>query len=941
METRVLRGLLLVFVFAWGAGASRALAQEAPVVQAETGTISGVVLDKGSAQPIIEAGVEVVGTGKKTATDLDGRFMLKVPVGVHELRIFAPGYQGTRLQKVAVKPNEVTKLEASLAPAGKAGVDVVEVVAQANRAAEATQLLQRKEAAVVMDNISAETMRKTPGSAASDVVKRAPAVTVRNDRYVFVRGLGERYTSANLNSSRLPSTDPQRRVIPLDLFPAEFLESLSVMKSYSPDLPGDFGGGLLDLRLREFPEQLSASTGASVGLNTQATFKDFQTYRGSNYDVLTYGSKFRDLPKAVPSRNLNDLPESRAFRIARSFPKIWGGSHGPADVDTAVPNTSGTFAIGDTFSDGKFGLQLGAMWRNEYKIITDHQRQFTNAGTIDNPDIVERDDFIYNRSIFEARLGGLLTTAWKPSLNHKFGFRALLNRNGTDEVLDGSGRPFGFSQGENREQDITRLRWTEEELAWFQLAGEHRFDWLWVDWRSANARTTQDEPDQRYLSYIGEPGQEAYSEDSLGGTRLFNNLTEYMTDGAVDFTIPFNTRLPATDVWSGLPAKLKFGPAYSFRDRDFQMRRFQYEVPAGVVDDTLPAEDLLDPMNIGPGAISLGEQTLSRDQFSATQEIVAGYGMFDLPIVRNRLRLVAGARVEYSYIELTTFDQLDAKNVIRKNTLDPLPAVNLIYSPRSDMNVRGSWSQTVSRPEFRELSPTVFPAPRGLRPLFGNPLLVQADIESWDLRWEWFFSPLELVSLSFFYKQLEQPIEQVVIAVGSSSADSFANADNATLIGFEFEGRKDFGFAWSRLRDLSLLTNVTYAQSEVTAPVSGVAQVQTNTERQLQGQPLYVANAVLDYTKPDVVTARLLYSTSDRVITNAGSFGLPDIFDERRNSLDAVLSVPLKRWIGQNIVTRLTVENILNDPQESTQGGLLQRSYATGVKFTLGMGVTF
>ena len=941
MEIRVLRGLLLVFVLAWGSAAQRASGQDAPVVQTDTGTIAGVVLDKTSAQPIIEAGVEVVGTGKKTATDLDGKFTLKVPVGVHEIRIFAPAYQGTRLQKVAVKPNEVTKLDASLAPAGKAGVDVVEVVAQANRAAEATQLLQRKESAVVTDNISAETIRKTPGSAASDVVKRAPAVTVRNDRYVFVRGLGERYTSSNLNGSRLPSTDPQKRVIPLDLFPAEFLESLSVTKTYSPDLPGDFSGGLLDLRLREFPEQLAAGASVSAGYNTQSTGEDFQTYNGGKWDVLTYGDKARRLPRAIASRNLGDLPQSAAFRATRSFHNVWGGSHGPPDIDTAAPNTSGNVSVGDSFADGKFGLQLGAMWRNEYKQIADRQRQFTNAGTIDDPDIIERDDFLYNRSIFEARLGGLLTTAWKPSLNHKIGFRALLNRNGTDEVMDGSGRPFGFSPGENREQDITRIRWTEEELAWFQLAGEHRFPRLWIDWRSAAARTTQEEPDQRYLSYIGPPGEEAFVEDSLGGLRLYNSLKEYMSDSAVDFTVPFPTRLPFTDLWSGLPAKFKFGPAYSFRDRDFKMRQFQYEVPAGVVDSTLPAEELFDPMNIAPGEIEQDETTLLRDQFSATQEIIAGYGMFDLPIVRSRLRLVGGVRMEYSYIELTTFDQLEDKQLVRKNTLDPLPGVNLIYSPRNDMNVRGSWSRTVSRPEFRELSPTVFPAPRGLRPLFGNPSLVQSEIESWDLRWEWFFSPLELVSLSFFHKEIKQPIEQVVIAVGSSSADSFANADTATLLGFEFEGRKDFGFLGHRLRDLSILTNVTYAESEVTAPVSGVAQVQTNTERQLQGQPLYVVNASLDYTKPDVVSARLLYSTADRVITNAGSFGLPDIFDERRNSLDAVVSVPLKRWLGYNMATRLSVENILNDPQESTQGGLLQRNYSTGVKFTLGLGYTF
>lgn len=913
-----------------------AYAQAPPAADAgSTGTISGVVIEKSSGQPIIEAGVEVIGTGKKAVTDLDGRYQIKVPAGTYEVRFFAPLYQGVRLQNVRVEPNAVKKLDTALAAAGKAGIDVVEVTAQADRAAEATQLLQRKEAAVVTDSISAEAIKKTPGSAASDIVKRAPAVTIRNDRFVFVRGLGERYTSAELNGSRLPSTDPQRRVIPLDLFPSDFLESLNVSKSYSPDLPGDFAGGLLDLKLREFPEQLTGSVGVSTGGNTQSTFKDFQTYRGSSTDVLTYGSSFRDIPEGTPDRFPGQqLPPA----LARRFRNIWAGPHGPGDVDTAPPNYGANFSVGNSW--GPFGLQLGGMFRNEWKHIDERQRQFINNGTIDDPIIAERDDFHFDRSIFESRLGSVLTTAWKPTLKHKFSFRALWNRNATDEVTDGAGQAFGLSSP-GQDFDIARARWTEEELAFGQLGGEHRFDWLWIDWRSAFSRTTQDEPDTRHLAYLGPKGRESFTEDSLGGLRLFNSLEEILTDSAVDFTVPFRTGLPFTDVWSGLPAKFKAGPAYSFRDRDFSQRRFQNNLEnPNIFDLTDPAEIILAPGNYGPGENSLIEETQARDQFSATHEIVAGYGLLDLPLVRDRLRFVGGVRVEYSYIELITFDLNANKIVVRKNTLDPLPGANLIYSPRNDMNIRGSWSRTVSRPEFRELSPTQFPSPRGLRPLFGNPDLVQSDIESWDLRWEWFFSPLELASLSFFYKKIDKPIEQVIFTVASFGVDSFDNAEEAELIGGELEFRKDFGFLWHPLRNLSLLTNFTYAESTVTTPRQA-QQVQTNTERQLQGQPLFVANGVLDYTNPDWFTARVLYSTADRVLTNAGSFGLPDIFEERRDTLDAVLLFPLKRYIGYPVTARMAAENVLNAPYVSTQGSELQRLYTTGVKFSLGFSYAF
>lgn len=935
MIDRTGRGALAIVALAATLLALPASAQD-QAAPAPQGTISGVVLDKGSGQPIIEAGVEVVGTGKKTVTDLDGRYSIRVPVGVYEVRFYAPLYQGARIQKVAVTADEVRKLDVSLLSSGQAGVDVVEVTAQANRAAEATQLLQRKKAPVVSDNISAESIRKTPGSAASDVVRRAPAVTVRNERFVFVRGLSERYTSANLNGSRLPSTDPQRRVIPLDLFPADFLQSLSVLKSYSPDLPGDFSGGLLDLQLREFPDQLTGSIGASVGANTQATFNDFDTYRGSSTDALTYGSSFRDIPEGFPDRFPvgQPLPD----RFARRFRNVWAGEHGPGDVDNAPPNYGANASVGNSW--GPFGIQLGASFRNEWKSIQERQRQFINNGTIDDPIIAERDDFTYDRSIFESRLGSVLTTAWKPTLEHNLSFRALWNRNAQDEVRDGTGEAFGFSTP-GEDYDTTSARWTEEELAFGQFAGEHRLrPWLRIDWRTAFSRTTQDEPDTRFLTYTGPRGDENWIEDSLGGLRLFNSLEEILTDSQLDFTIPFRTGLPFTDVWNGLQAKFKFGPAYAFRDRDFSQRRFQNSIDPTLLDSTLPAEDLLDPMNFGPGENEIAETTQKRDQFSATHEIVAGYGMFDLPIVRDRLRFVGGVRLEYSYIELVTFDISENKVLVRKNTLDALPGANLIYSPRDDMNIRGSWSRTVSRPEFRELSPTQFPAPRGLRPLFGNPLLEQSEIESWDLRWEWFFSPLELVSLSFFYKQIDKPIEQVIVVVGAVGVDSFANAEEAELIGGELEFRKDFGFLSRHLRDLSLLTNFTYADSTVTTP-RGSLEVQTSTERQLQGQPAFVANAVLDYTKPDWVTARVLYSTADDVLTNAGSFGLPDIFEQRRDSLDAVLSFPLRRALGQPLTLRLSAENLLNAPYVSVQGDELQRRYATGVKFTIGLSYAF
>src|SRR5689334_3944183 len=257
--------LALLAVVATTPPMSHAEEAAAPVTQCqpagETGTGRGKVLNKSNGDPMIDAGVEVIGTKVTARTDVDGKFKVRLPPGTYQIRIFAPFYQPQRLEGVVVKSREVARVSTSLVSA-PGNVQVVEVVSRADRAAEATQLDQRKHAAVVSETMSAEMIKKTPGKDAADVVKRVPAVTVRDDRFIFVRGLGERYSSALLDGSRLPSPDPERRVVPLDLFPANFIESLQVFKTYSPDFPGDFTGGLVDIRLREYPERFSLTMNA-------------------------------------------------------------------------------------------------------------------------------------------------------------------------------------------------------------------------------------------------------------------------------------------------------------------------------------------------------------------------------------------------------------------------------------------------------------------------------------------------------------------------------------------------------------------------------------------------------------------------------------------------------------------------------------------------------
>lgn len=901
-----------------------------------TGTIAGVVIDKVSGDPIIEAGVEVVGQQRTVRTDLDGKFSLKIAPGTYELRIFAPLYQGTRLTKVVVQPNRVATADTALAPAGAAGIDVVEVVAQAKKAAEATQLLKRQKADVVSDNVGAETIAKSPDADAAEVVQRVPAVTVKDDKFIVVRGLGERYSSAILNGSRLPSTDPLRRVVPLDLFPADFIESLSVIKSYTPDLPGDFAGGLVDVDLREFPEQFAFNVGTSVGANTSTTAKRFLTYKGDKYDYFGFGRAFRDLPGDFVIDAPLSPPAGRVLALGRGLDNIWN-----VDTMTAPPNSGFNLSAGDTF--GPFGIAVGGTYTTEYRTRRKEiARSYTNSADPTKTEILLQDDFLYDTSEFGTRLGGVLTSSYKLAPEHRLDFRALLNRNSTDEVRVGR----GFTSQFNSIQRVQQLRYSEEELAYGQLGGEHRLPWLEVDWRTAYSRTTQDTPDTRNLSFdLGPPDAPhpaEFQNDAVGGFRVFGALDERLTDSAVDFTVPFKTGLPFTDVWSGLPAKLKFGPAYAYRDREHNLRFLRYECSAcTTADRRLPPEVLLDPARLGDpdNPIQFRDLTQRRDQFGATQEIAGAYGMLELPLWRDRLRAVGGARIEYSLIQLDTADEQGDPLIIRKKNTDVMPSANLIYSPRSDMNVRFGFSKTVSRPEFRELSPVLFPEPRTFRSLVGNPDLVETRIKNYDLRWEWFLTPTELVSFGVFYKTLDKPIEITVAPIGSSLIDRFRNAESATLKGAEFETRKGLGTFWRPLEPFTLVSNVALVDAEVQIPREARDQ-QTSTERTLQGQSPFVLNAAVDYTRPERVIARLLYNTAGRRIISAGASGLPDFFEETRDQVDAVVIVPLKQF-GMPFTAKFAVENILNDPFRVTVGGNVQRRYVTGTKFSLGLSYAY
>lgn len=925
LRTRMTAALLgtIAWIGLTAAGAQTA-APAAPA--AATGSISGTIKDKKTGHPVIEAGVEVLGIGKKTRTDIEGKYAIKgVPAGTYELRIFAPLYQGLRIPKVVVEVGDETTASTYLV-ATKQGVLIVEVIAKAAKRAESAQLLRRKEASVVSENISAEAIAKSTDSDAAEVVSRAGSVTIANDKFFSVRGLRERYSATLLNSSKLSSTDPEKRVVPLDLFPSEFIESVSLVKSFSPELPGDFAGALALIDLKEYPDEPHFNLSMGSSYNSDFTGQKFLSYkRNSKTDYFGFGKNGRELPDAFGDTKITP---NRSPALARLLPDSWNTS----SFD-AAPNSNLTVSTGHRW--GGFGFEMGGVYTTEFKgqrnslfqKLTTTGSQNGGGGEVDITKQFRGDTYR-----FATRLSGVLSSGLKLSDDHELSFAGFLNRSSLDQVRQLSGL---LKQYAGDRIDETIIGYTEEELAYGQLKGRHHFEWLDVDWRSAFTRTTQDAPDVRKVASDTKPGLPPQFLNSDGsGYRTFQTLTEYLTDSALDFTVPF-------PIWSELTAKFRFGGAYAKRDRGFRLRIFRNN-PRGGLDPFNDPETVLDPANV-PSLLDFSEVSTNRDRFTGSEETIAGYGSFDVPIVRDMLRLNAGVRFEYSLIKLGTADDQDNAVTKRKKNNNPLPAVNLIFSPRTDMNLRASWSRTVVRPDFRELNPSynIVADNDDFEPFVGNPDIVQSDVENIDLRWEWFVSPNELISLGLFRKDITLPTEKTYLAFSSDNVFTVKNNKDATIQGIEVETKKNLGFIHPFLEHFSLGANFSYIKSRVSVLSGGATDSGGDTNgRALQGQSPFVANGSLQWDHPDWGSVQLAYNTAGRYIDVIGVKGLPEIFVERRDSLDFSMSAKLQK-LGLPGSLKLAAENLTNDSVEQTQADIARLRYRKGVKFSLGISFQF
>jgi hypothetical protein len=877
------------------------------------GAIQGRVVREETGEPLIEATVRVVKRPWRTRTDVDGGFRLEVPAGTYELRVHYDIYQPQRVRNVVVRAGEVVTLNVALRRAPDAVIRIV-VEVEPDRSTAAALLVERKRAAAASDAVSAEQIAKSPDSTASDAVKRVVGATVVGGKYLYIRGLGERYTNTLLNGAFLPSSEPDRPAVPLDVFPAALLANLTVAKSFTPDMPGDFAGGSLNINTREFPEKFTLKVEVKGGVNTRSSFREAQGYAGGS-DYLGFDDGTRALPSAVPRNRAARLgegspPFSRAEleTMGESFRNIWQARRMRVGMDHGFAATvGGTRALGDDRDLGYLAtVNFGKSYRSRTSEIVNLR--------VEGQTLVRRESFREEEGKESTLWGGLLNLGLKLGPRHKLTFVTLLSHSASEraQVLT------GYSENEGLNVESTRLRFVTQSLLFSMLQGRHKLAGdLLLKWQANYSRTARAEPDTRDILYEEVPGIGFRFRNQPGsGERFFSNLLENGAGGGLDVAVPLRA------------LRLKTGVVGRLARRGFAARRFRF-----LFDGSDPSvlflgpEALLSPAHIGP-EIRLDERTLAADQYDAEIRSFAAYLMGDVHSL-GPVRVVGGARFEYYRQELISGSPFAlASDVVRpalRTDADVLPSLGLIWPITGQMNLRASYANTLARPLLREVAPFLFFDFTRRRNVQGNPDLARTRIYNGDLRWEYFPGAGQVLAASAFYKHFSEPIERVIFDAQGNIR--FDNAQSARTVGVEIEAGTSLGMLSPALRDLSLNVNLTLADSQVTLSRAQLA-TQTSRERPMQGQSPYVANVGVSYARADWdAELALLYNVYGPRIAEVGSNFLPDVYERPFHRLD----ITYAQGLGKGWKLKLLATNILNQPVSLQQGGVTVLRYRPGV----------
>lgn len=910
------------------------------VASAQTGKISGKILEP-NGQTIIGATVQVKGTTTGSATDIDGYYVINLQPGKYDIQVSYISFETKLFTAVEVKAGQTTTLNTVLVSADQQ-LDAVKIEGKGSREAVSTITLEQKNSVVLFDGFSSEQIKKTPDRTTADVLRRISGATIQDNSFVIVRGLPDRYNAVYINNAPLPSSEPDRKAFAFDIFPATFINDIKVIKTAMPSLSGEFAGGLIQLRTKDIPESNFYTGSFSVGYNTVTTGKTFFKPQGGKFDFIGLDDGSRAMPKEFPEGDVfNDPTLTKADRLeyTKLFKNTWKLSS-----SNALPNFNGQFSMGHNINfvpkakreQSRTRKELGSVFALTYQNNNSYtlRKRYDYSGTGKDLDFT---DDTYSHNVMAGGIWNLsFLYSRENGSNHRVSLKNMLNINTNEQVILRTGSRF------DQAQDLKSYNsmYTQNRLLSTQILGEHFIPKgkIKLEWNLGYNNLKRDVPDYKQITYKRPLGDTAAqwavpistqpSFNDVNG-RFYSTMMDNIYSGAVDLAIPFLT--------GPVRHEIKFGGYGQYKDRTFEARTFSYvKYASSTFDNTIPMQGIdtiFDPRNYGPDGFLIRESSRKSDTYTSNSSIYAGYLQYEVSTFENRLRFILGPRIEYWQQKLNSFTVADESPVnININKLDILPSINIIGGITEKMNIRVAASQTVCRPEARELAPFQFYDYSVFLTAEGNPNLKRTKITNLDLRYEYYPSAGQLISVSAFGKYFQDPIEKKMESAGSFNLMRYVNANSAYCYGMELEYRVNLAtfYKWFHkgqttdkgfFHGMSLFGNLALIQSQV--DLSGFAGVETR--RPLQGQSPYVFNAGVQYndTKYDFGVS-LSYNRIGERIVNVGYTNYPSFWEKPRNILDLQVT---KSFFNKRLELKVNMRDILANPVIWYQNGDSKNRY--------------
>ncbi|MCY3689885.1 MAG: TonB-dependent receptor [Gammaproteobacteria bacterium] len=797
---------------------------------------------------------------------------------------------------------------------------------------------EKRETASVSNVVGSEQFTRSGDANIAESLKRVAGLSTVGGKFVYVRGLGERYSTTLLNGAILPSPEPINRVVPMDLFPTAVLESVLVQKTYSAQFPSEFGGGVLQLRTKKSIDEFFWNVSSSVGMTTEVNFKEGMTIPGGDLAWLGYDDGYRRIPEALRSATEGDRELRRASRFSgnggyssaelQSIGQSLRNEYLPRYEDLPA-NFDFSTSLGNFHEIGNTGATINYLAAVDYSNSWDQNEIERKTYKVNNEGLALDDDLVWNGTEHSIDISGIFTTGIDFNANHNIRLTSVVLRKTDDSV--------GFVEGDIAQEAYirrTELEWIERELFSNQLQGDHyfpEFNELVINWRYSDVKAERDSPDHRRYRYDLEGDVFRFSTRADGNVRRFSVLDDNAEDFGLDATMVFYGPGSST-------ITTQAGMVINEKERDSEIRRYSFFDRGRRARDRelleLSMEEIFVPDNIAPDAFELREFTRPTDNYVARNESESWYVNGEINF-DDRLRLSGGVRLEDFRQSVDTFDLFrDAEVNARQDSQDVLPAFSATLI-QNDHQFRLAFSETLSRPDFRELSAAAFTDPITGREVVGNPNLLITSITNYDFRWEWYFGFSDYMSVGVFYKEFENPIESIIQG-GATGIQTFANAASGENQGIEVEAYKSLDFLGGIGEDIYLQANVSFIDSSVEISEENRGIV-TNLSRPLQGQSDWLFNFQAGYEPFTGTTATLLYHYFGERITEVGIEGAPDLYEQPFGELN----FNFIRELNDNWKIQIKGRNLLDERSEITQGGLISTAYNMGRQFSFQVDYTF